>query len=221
MQGIAPDGDAEGWVHKAYEKYQSKKRSVPKGSVKIDENPKDKVETPIVPRINNRSGNNACFVCNSNLHQRDSCPHNPHAFRIAPNVGIDSYYGQVANNAPRFPMPAGIGDASQNQRYEAPNRGVQRGYNIPLRSQDYNAGMRGPGPQGDSRQTQRNFNEGPYRGNFRGNNTNFRGSNYNQNQYPRGNLQGGRPAPNQTGVRTAVPYVEYPAESYDGEEGNF
>ncbi|MCP4474019.1 MAG: hypothetical protein GY821_05530, partial [Gammaproteobacteria bacterium] len=45
--------------------------------------------------------------------------------------------------------------------------------------------------------------------------------NYNQNQYPRGNFQGGRPAPNQTGVRTAVPYVEYPAESYDGEEGSF
>ncbi|MCP4457293.1 MAG: hypothetical protein GY816_04590, partial [Cytophagales bacterium] len=63
--------------------------------------------------------------------------------------------------------------------------------------------------------------ESPYRGNFRGNNANFRGQNYNQNQYSRGNFQGGRPAPNQTGVRTAVSYIEYPPESYDGEEGNF
>ncbi|MCP4459373.1 MAG: hypothetical protein GY816_15330, partial [Cytophagales bacterium] len=221
VQGIAPDGDAEGWVHKAYEKYHSKKKLVPKGSTKIEEIPKDKVETPIIPRVNNRFNNNACFVCNSNLHQRDSCPHNPQAFRNIQNTGIDPYYGQSANNAPRFPLPVGTSDVSQIQWYEASNRGGQRGYNTPLRSQNYNAGMRGPGPQGDNRQAQRNFNESPFRGNFRGNNANFRGSNYIQNQYPRGNLQGGRPAQNQTGVRTAVPYVEYLVESYDSEEGNY
>ncbi|MCP4492323.1 MAG: hypothetical protein GY820_34200 [Gammaproteobacteria bacterium] len=113
VQGTAPDEDAEGWVHKAYEKYQIKKKPVPKGSTKGEENPKEKAETQIVPRVNNRFGNNACFVCNSNLHQRDSCPHNPQAFRNVPNTGLDPYYGQSVNNAPRFPLPIGTSDAGQ------------------------------------------------------------------------------------------------------------
>ncbi|MCP4489185.1 MAG: hypothetical protein GY820_18015, partial [Gammaproteobacteria bacterium] len=59
VQGTAPDEDAEGWVHKVYEKYQIKKKPVPKGSMKGEENPKEKVETQIIPRVNNRFGNNA------------------------------------------------------------------------------------------------------------------------------------------------------------------